>query len=44
MYRGELGIVVDVERTAFRHRVYVVMFPDFATRKFYSDQLTQITK
>jgi len=41
IYRGELGIVVDFEKIGYRHRVYVVMFPDFAIRKFYSASLTK---
>ena len=41
IYRGELGIVVGFEKIGYRHRVYVVMFPDFAIRKFYSASLTE---
>jgi len=41
IYRGELGIVVGFEKIGYRHRVYVVMFRDFAIRKFYSASLTK---
>ena len=41
IYRGDLGIIVGTEKMGYRHRVYVVMFPDFAIRKFYSAELTR---
>ena len=41
IYRGDLGIIVDIKKMGYRHRVYIVMFPDFAIRKFYSAELTK---
>jgi len=41
IYRGDLGIIVDIEKMGYRHRVYIVMFPDFAIRTFYSADLTK---